>query len=54
MAKFENAEKAAAGEKKKKAPVNEMKAAVDSTEAIRQWEDHMWPFEKLVENMKTS
>lgn len=53
MAKFEAAEKAAAGNKKEEVQ-NAMKAAVDSTEAIRQWEDHMWPFEKLEENMKTT
>jgi hypothetical protein len=47
MAKFEAAEKQCSKDKKKDEPVNAMKAAVDSTEAIRQWEDHMWPFDKL-------
>jgi len=47
MAKLEAAEKQAGSAKKEVA--NAMKDAVDSTEAIRQWEDHIWPIEKLLE-----
>lgn len=47
MAKLEAAEKTAGSAKKES--TNAMKDAVDSTEAIRQWEDHIWPIEKLLE-----
>lgn len=47
MAKLEAAEKQAGSAKKESG--NTMKDAVDSTEAIRQWEDHIWPIEKLLE-----
>jgi sodium/potassium-transporting ATPase subunit alpha len=55
MTKLDAAEKqTTASAKKENKSQNAMKDAVDSTEAIRQWEDHMWPLEKLCENMKTS
>jgi magnesium-transporting ATPase (P-type) len=54
MDRLDAAEKQAKGTQKKAEKSNAMKDAVDSTEAIRQWEDHMWPLEKLAENLKTS
>lgn len=52
MAKLDAAEKQVGG--KKKAKANNMKDAVDSTEQIRQWEDHMWDQQKLVSTLGTS
>lgn len=50
MEKLEAAEKQCSSAAGKKETTNAMKDAVDSTEAIRKWEDHMWPLEKLLEN----
>jgi len=51
MSRLDQAEKQSKGNDKKQ---GSMKDAVDSTEQIRQWEDHMWPVEKLEENLKTN
>lgn len=53
MTKLEAAEKATAGKGKKSKGAN-MRDAVDSTEQIRQWEDHMWELPKLEETLKTT
>lgn len=31
-----------------------MKAAVEATEVIRTWDDHLWSHEKLLEKYKSS
>ena len=52
MAELDQLEKnAVTGKKKKK---GDMKGAVDGTEAIRKWQDHMWDKERLEMEFKTS
>lgn len=48
MSKLDNLAKGAKG---KKGDIND---AVDSTEKIRQWDDHMWHLDKLQEHFATN